>query len=289
MDNPLLDYYRQKEIYVMLPTQGKWLKNKPNLTADGELGVRPMTISDEILLNVPDALFNGEAIYSLISSIAPDIQDPYEISMPDVDVILLASRAATYNKKMTIETRCTHCNTQSQYELDIPSVLSNVVVSNDKTVIEIDSLEIELRPNTLSSINLFNMQTVQSSNLISKLSINKDIAKQQLSEEYLQSVKEITASNISLVADAVVQVKTPDGKIVSDQSQIIEWLTNSSRDVMQKIESQKRILNKNGIPKSFNFTCESEACGKSFKGEVEFNPTFFFSNDLETPKVVKNA
>ena len=38
-NNPLEDFYRQKEIYIKLPTQGRWLTQEPKLSADGELGI----------------------------------------------------------------------------------------------------------------------------------------------------------------------------------------------------------------------------------------------------------
>ena len=88
MENPLQGYYRHKDLYVRLPTGGKWLKNKPKLTDDGEIGVRPMSMKDELLLTIPDALYNGQAIFELIQSVCPDIVDPYELSLPDADVIL---------------------------------------------------------------------------------------------------------------------------------------------------------------------------------------------------------
>ena len=56
-ENPLLDYYRQKEIYIKLPTGGKWYNKNPKLALDGEIGVRPMTLRDELVLTVPDALY----------------------------------------------------------------------------------------------------------------------------------------------------------------------------------------------------------------------------------------
>ena len=50
-NNPLEDFYRQKEIYITLPTQGRWLSEEPGLSADGELGVKPLSLNDEMLLN----------------------------------------------------------------------------------------------------------------------------------------------------------------------------------------------------------------------------------------------
>ena len=288
MNNPLTDYYIQKEIYVTIPTQGKWYKQKPNLTKDGEIGIKPMTISDEVMLNIPDALFNGEAIYNLIQSIAPDIHDPFEISMPDVDVILLASRAATYDKKMQIETRCTHCNTRNEYQIDIPSVLSKVTIVTEQVTLDIKGLIIELRPNTLASINAYNMKSIATSQLLGKLSTNEEEARRQLSDTYFKSVEEITAANISMISDGIVSVTTPNGDVVNEQSQIIEWLGNSNKDVLEKIEAQLRKLNKNGIPSEFDFTCTAEKCGKDFKGAVEFNPAFFFNRNLETLEATKS-
>ena len=73
MENPLQQYYRHKEIYVKLPTGGRWLDPKPNLNEQGEIGIRPMSMKDELLLNIPDALFNGQAMFELIQSICQDL------------------------------------------------------------------------------------------------------------------------------------------------------------------------------------------------------------------------
>ena len=160
MQNPLEDYYRQKEIYVPLPTQGLWYENKPNLTDDGEIGVLPMTLNDEMLLNIPDTLYNGESIFNLMKSIVPDIIDPTEISLPDVDVILLASRAMTYDKKMQVESKCTHCEKFSAYEMSIPDILSQINLIKGGVTIELEKLQIELRPNTLKSMNAYNIKNL---------------------------------------------------------------------------------------------------------------------------------
>ena len=68
MYNPLQDYYRNKEIFVRLTTKGNWMEEKPNLTAEHEIGVRPMTIADEMKLNIPDTLYNGEALFDMVGN-----------------------------------------------------------------------------------------------------------------------------------------------------------------------------------------------------------------------------
>ena len=135
-ENPLLDYYRQKEIYIKLPTGGKWYNKNPKLALDGEIGDRQMKLRDELVLTVPDALYNWQAINQLIESICPDIEDSSEISLPDVDVLLLASRAATIEKTMSVETKCTHCGSPGLYDIDLAMVLSQVKNVAEESIIE---------------------------------------------------------------------------------------------------------------------------------------------------------
>ena len=287
MQNPLQDFFRQKEIYVPLPTQGLWYEQKPKLTDDGEIGIFPMTLKDEMLLNIPDTLYNGESIFNLIQSIAPDIKDPYEVSLPDVDVILLASRAITYDKKMRVDSRCTHCEEWSEFELGIPEILSNTKIIDNGIHIEIDSLQIELRPNTLKSINAFNMRNLTTTSLITKIANTEGDRKKELTDNYMQSLTDITVANIELLSDAIVKITLPDGKQVNDQAFIQQWLANAKKPTLNTIEKSCRELNTNGLPEKYNFTCSNEECGKEFKGSVEFNPSFFFTNNSREQEVMK--
>jgi hypothetical protein len=278
MNNPLANHFRQKEIYVRLPTQGKWLSNKPKLTEDGEIGIMPMTLQDEILLSIPDSLYNGESLFKLISSIVPDIADPYELSLPDFDVILLASRAATYDKKMSVESFCTHCDEPNMYEIDLPSILSKVRLIGQDNIFEIDGLVFELRPNTVAALNTFHIKNIQSTSMLRQLHNSSDQDKLIHSEEYQNNLSIVSAANIALIADAIVCVTTPDGTQVKDMQHIIEYVNNAKRHVITKIEEKAKALNNNGLNKTFNFTCSHEECLKDFEGAIEFNPAFFFRN-----------
>ena len=64
MTNPLLKAYRSSSLYISLPSGGKFYKEKPKLSADGELAVYAMTARDELITKTPDALFNGEATHA---------------------------------------------------------------------------------------------------------------------------------------------------------------------------------------------------------------------------------
>jgi len=278
MNNPLAGHFRQKEIYVRLPTQGRWLSNKPRLTEDGEIGVMPMTLHDEILLSIPDGLFNGESLFQLLKSIIPDIENPYEISLPDFDVLLLASRASTYDKQMSIETNCTHCDRPSTYDIDLPSVLSKVRQINDDDKIEIDGLMFELRPNTVAALNTFHIKNIQSVSLLNSIVEAGDIKTAEQDEKYKESFNIVSSANIALIADSIVSITLPDETQVNNMQHIIEYINNAKRHVITAIETRVKQLNNNGMDNNFNFTCSHEDCAKDFDGTVEFNPAFFFKN-----------
>jgi len=276
-NNPLANFYRNKEIYVKLPTQGKWYKNPPKLTEDGEIGVYPMTLQDEIRMNIPDSLYNGESLFELFQSICPDIVDPYEIAMPDVDVLLLASRAATYNKKMTIETQCTHCEMWQNYDLDLAQILSKVQMHLERAPVEIDGLQVMIKPNTLKSIAANTLKTVEVAKMLSAIS-KESVVPESLNSTYKESIEISTAATIAIIADAIEYVQIPNGETVTEIEHIIEWLQNSNRGMIQRLSDECETMNQNGLENKFTFTCANEDCTKSFEGKVEFNPSFFFDN-----------
>ena len=278
MDNPLKDYFRNKEIFVRLPTKGNWMKQKPNLTAEYEIGVKPMTITDEMKLNVPDTLYNGESLFDMVSSVAPDIPNPKELALPDIDVILLASRAATYDKKMNVESRCPHCETMSEFEIDLPSVLSQIKDNSSPVLVEMQELTICLKPNTLFAINALNVQKLQASTILQAISVSEDRADEQLKTTFKQNVENIAAYRLASVQDGIEYIETPDGKKVTEPQHILDWLSSVDLNTVSKLEQEQAKLNGNGMKREFNFTCSNGDCAKDFKGSVSYNPSFFFSN-----------
>lgn len=279
MKNPLIDYYREKEIYVKLPTKGTWYKNKPNLTPDGELGILPMTLKDEMLFKIPDSLYNGESMYEVIRSIAPDIVDPFEVSIPDVDVILLASRAISSNEEMTVDARCPVCKKTASYSINIPSMLSKVIVNTEETEIEIRKLKIRLRPNTLAAVTASSIQSVENNRILHILSLKKNDENRDHAEfkKLMEKSLEVaTAATIGLLADNVASIELPDGTIVDNIENIVEWIVNSDSATINILKKHAVKLNDNGLPKSFPFTCDNDECNHTFESGIEFNPTFFF-------------
>ena len=278
MNNPLQEYFRNKEIFVRLPTKGNWMKQKPNLTAEYEIGVKPMTIADEMKLNIPDTLYNGEALFDMVASVAPDIPNPKELALPDIDVILLASRAATYDKKMNVESRCTHCETMSEFEIDLPSVLSQIKDNSSPVLVEMQELTICLKPNTLFAVNALNVQKVASNTILQAISVSEERANEELKTTFKELVDNIAAYRLASVEDGIEYIQTPDGNKVTESQHILDWLSSVDLNTVSKLEQEQAKLNGNGMQREFNFTCSNGDCAKEFKGTVSYNPSFFFSN-----------
>ena len=60
--NPLGKYYRQPQIYIKLPSGGRYYpKEVYTPTETGEIPILPMTAKDEMAFKTPDAMINGQA------------------------------------------------------------------------------------------------------------------------------------------------------------------------------------------------------------------------------------
>ena len=105
--NPLNKYLRQPEIYVKLPSNGKyWPPGSLEMPISGELPVLPMSTRDEIMVNTPDALLNGEAVVNMIQSCIPNIRNAWAMPSVDLDTVLIAIRIASYGEKMEYTSTC---------------------------------------------------------------------------------------------------------------------------------------------------------------------------------------
>ena len=108
--NPLMDFARKTECSVKLPSQGLWYDDDNiSFNAIGEVDIMPMLPNDEMMLVNPESLISGDAIISVIKSCCPGIKRPEELYYPDINVLLLGIRKATYGNKMEQEYVCPEC------------------------------------------------------------------------------------------------------------------------------------------------------------------------------------
>ena len=101
--NPLLKHFRQPQLYLRLPSQGKFYPaGSIDMPATKELPIYSMTALDEIIWKNPDALLNGQATVDVIHSCVPNIKNAWMIPNIDMDAILIGIRRATYGNFMDL-------------------------------------------------------------------------------------------------------------------------------------------------------------------------------------------
>ncbi len=277
MTKTLQDFYRHKEIYIKLPTEGKWYTSQTNLNDQNEIGIKPMSFKDEMLLNIPDSIYNGESLFEILKSILPDMENPYEILMPDVDIVLLASRINSNDGELSVDAKCPHCDTQEQYSIKIINILNQIKVINP-IELELDNgLIISFKPNSLRSVTTNQIKITEMSSILS--TFNKDDDKETQHKIFSESLEKTAAANLVLIADTIEYVLLPSGDKITDLQAILDWISNSDSNTVKKLQNMSNQINQNGIDKNFKFECSNEECGKEFRSPVEFNPTFFFTNN----------
>ena len=108
--NPLMDFARKTECSVKLPSQGLWYdEDAIEFNAIGEVDIMPMLPNDEMKIVNPETLISGDAIISVIKSCCPGIKKPEELYYPDVNVLLLGIKKATYGDELIQNSVCPKC------------------------------------------------------------------------------------------------------------------------------------------------------------------------------------
>jgi hypothetical protein len=277
-DNPLKSLYRKKSVYVALPSQGKHYNGNISLSVDGELGVMPMTASDEILLKTPDALFNGDAVIGLLRSCAPDIADPAEMPSCDLDVILLAIRMATGGDKLEVGSKCPSCGTEDTYDVSLGAMISTAkpIPTDNCVVIDADT-RVYVRPYSLRSQMKGQVQKFH--NYRMQMALNEDLPEEQKAKIFNEALLVASGISVQLVADNITKVMTVNPETreeisVTDRSHIFDWVENMDSATYEKIIDRIRELSDPQLNTAVHLKCGN--CQHEYDTSVELNPMTFF-------------
>jgi hypothetical protein len=197
--------------------------------------------------------------------------------MPDLDAILVATRAATYGKEMNVSATCPHCEKEGFYGVDLTNLLAKITTISENDEVYIKDLTVKLQPNSVASITAKAMSLSKSISIRNRLSNEETEENQKIFKEAMNMV---TAAEMAILADSIMYVELPDGVQVTDKQQIIDWLTNTTGTTFKTIRETAELLNYSGIPQSYNFKCGNEECGKDFVSMLDLNPSFFFTQGI---------
>lgn len=270
--NPLAKYFRTPGLHVTLPTKGKFMaEGDVEFTMNGEVPVFPMRAADELLLKSPDALMSGYAVEKLIESCVPAIKNPRQLATVDLDVILLAIRAASFGEDMDIEAKCPHCAETNAYSVNLPHVLSTLTKSEFENEIRLnDDLIVLVKPYTL---DIATKIAITAFNEARSVQLAEEGPEEQRQAAVSGSFKRLADLNNQMIVESIQSIATPEG-IVEDREMISEFIENASRVFIKKIDERLKSLNSIGMDKNVHLTCSE--CEKDWDTKIEFDPTSFF-------------
>lgn len=273
--NPLNRYFRQPEIYISLPSKGRWWpKNSIVIPPNQEFGIASMTGADDLALKNADGLFNGDSTVKVIESCCPNIKDAWETPQIDLDVLFIAIRIASYGHQMDLSTKCAKCESEIDYAIDLRYVLENIKIPDYDTPLIINDLMIYLRPSSYKITNITNQEVYQQQKTIFALkdSTLGEEDKLKIINDALQKLTEMSVKRLYEFIDYIV---TEDGSRVDNREFIKEFIENADRATFEKINQEIQKKSKEYLlPKS---TIRCEACGHEDTRDLIFEPSSFFA------------
>jgi len=274
--NPLQRFFRQPAIYIRLTSRSQdWPAGSLDLPANGELPVYPMTAMDEITYRTPDALFNGEAVVSVIQSCIPNIRDAWAIPSTDFDSILVAIRIASYGHEMDIGTACPACQTETDFGLDLRTVIDNLSSGNYSEALTVGDLAFYFRPlnyrqMTVSSQVQFEQQKTMQ--MVNEAEVTEEVKVERLNA----MMKRLLDVTVRALAESVMEIRA-QGTIVNSLEHIEDFLKNCDRSVFNAVRDKVIALREQSELRPLKLTCPS--CSHKYEQAFTLDMSRFFAPD----------
>jgi hypothetical protein len=280
--NPLAAFMRQPKIYISLPSDGEFYPPGSLIpTETGQYPVYSMTAKDELLLNVPDALMNGQAIVDVIQNCMPDIKNAWHVPNIDLDMILLAMRLATYGELMVTPVKVND-DVEFDYQVDLRIVMDALIsqISWDPIVPVNDEMTVYVRPLNYRQMTKTALQTFETQKIIQAVNDEKMSEDDRL-QVFKDSFKKLSDVTVGMVADSIYRIDTAMGS-TDNPAFIREFIDNADKDVFNVIQKHiERYKEQNTIkPIVVDVTEDMRArgvTGETIEIPLTFDPSTFFA------------
>ena len=277
--NPLGKYYRQPQIYIRLPSKGKYYG--PDVftpTETGEIPVLPMTAKDELAFKTPDAMMSGQATVDVIQSCVPNLKNAWKMVNYDTDVVLLAIRIATYGETMDVTYRVPVTNEEMQHTVNLPAVLEDLgkVEINDEATTK-SGFEVKLAPLDYQALTQVQTASFEQQKIYATVN-NSALSEQEKSTQFVKSFKILNNINFSLLVDSITEITTPDGATVVDKAQIKDFCDNCDAKVINEIQDELAKVRAQAQIQPIKFKATEEQIKKGAPASYEVPVTFDSSN-----------
>jgi hypothetical protein len=277
--NPLKQYFRQAILYVKLPTQGRWYTSDDvTFSSEGEVGVYALTALDDILLNTPDAMLNGQALEKVISNCCPDVKNVKRLMLPDLEAIFVGIKSATNGGKADYDRKCPQCNHENSFELNCQHLLdSTMFINEDDLSINFgNDLIVHVKPYDFEMRQLFTKREFEEERSLRMFDEqNKDVDELTKATLLGQSVDRLSQMTFSLVSRSIEKIEMVKEKIIVDnRDHINEWLVGISKAQADMVIESVNRINGIGVPKTIPVLCSN--CNHQWGDTLTFDPSSFF-------------
>tara|TARA_B100000902_G_scaffold264009_1_gene250141 strand:+ start:2921 stop:3820 length:900 start_codon:yes stop_codon:yes gene_type:complete len=274
--NPLSQFMRQPAIYIQLPSGGKFYSpGSLEMPINNEIPVLPMSTKDEITVNTPDALMNGQGVVDMIHSCCPSIKNAWEIPLVDLDTILIAIRIASYGEKMEYTSTCPHCENKDEYELDLRQFI-DLPVNMDVYLqpFEYKGMQVYLQPVNYETLNVQNLENFEQQRLMVMVN-DSELGAEEKQRRFAEIFRNMTNYTVRNVAGSIRQIVTPDMQTVDNPDHINEFVRNSERQFYDTLKKFMEEVNK-GVPEK-TVTTNCDECKQEYTTPFTFDQANFFA------------
>ena len=274
--NPLNQYLRQPAIHLKFPSGGEyWPMGTLEMPITGEVPILPMSTRDEIVLNTPDALMNGQGVVDVIHSCVPNIKNAWAMPAMDLDAVLIAIRIATYSEKMSYSSGCPKCGNKDEYEMDLRQFLDLVVDINIyKTPVEFKGMQIYIKPVDFRTINLQNLDQFEQTRMVTVIN-DSTISEEDKQTRYYEIFRNMTRYTIGNIVGSIAYIVTPDGQRVDNTQHISEFVENAESMLFKTLQTGLENINEKIPKKNVMNTCSE--CSHQYEVPFTFDQANFFA------------
>lgn len=275
MSSVLNSYKRQPKIYIDIPSQFRFVKDG---TYDGsfkDVPVYSMTGSDELMMKNPESLLNGSATKNLIQSCIPSIKIPGNISIIDVEFLLVAIRIASYGDKYSQHSKCPKCSEENLHEIHLGNMLEHLSSKKYLEKIKINDLTFKLKPLTYDKYSEIEKLSFETQRLIAQaVSLNdlSDDQRRNLENDAYTRLSRVVEESI---ASQVVEIITAEGS-ETDPDEIRNFILSSDREYLKALRSTIEQNNLDQQVDDIPVSCGS--CEVEYKQMFTMDDSSFFGS-----------
>jgi len=272
--NPLTAFMRQPKIYIRLPSEGKyWPEGSLNVSENGEYPVYSMTAQDELMLKIPDALMNGQAVVDVIQNCIPNIRDAWSVPSIDMDVILIAIRIATYGERLTTPLKIG--DTELEYVVDLRYVLDDLMnrITWVPHVPINDDLTVFVRPVNYRQVTEMSIQSFETQKIM-QVANEDTLSDEEKIKVFKESFAKLTRVTIGMVGASIYRVDSSQGS--TDNPEFIkEFIDNADKSIFNVVQTHLEQLKEVNSVKPIVVPITDELREKGFSGDTIEVPLTF--------------